>query len=244
MSQFTTSDGGDQNTPGKVDAAAHEASEVTATTRQAAKNVAETSAHEAAAVADVAKDRLSDLVSQSRRELSDQAAGQQQRVAAGLSSMGDQLSRMAEADDEGGIAGQLVRRAASHVSNVGGWLGDRDPQQLLHDVTGFARRRPGTFIAAAAIAGVVVGRLSRALAAGAPGGGGTGTGPAASASRFGETGTPGASTVDPVGAVPAASVTVAVVDDTGLVDDVDGGDPPLYTESATRLSGPDARGDG
>lgn len=243
MSQFTASDGGEHNAPGKMDAAAHEASGVTTTAREAAQSVAETSAHEAAAVAGVAKDRLVDLVSQSRSELTDQAAGQQQRVAAGLSTMGDDLSRMADADDSGGMAGEIVRRAAFHVSTVGAWLGDRDPQQLLQDVTGFARRRPGTFIAVAALAGVVVGRVSRALAAGTTGSSGTAEVASASGPRFAEADAAARAADDGVSGTPAPTAS-AVVDDTGLVAGVDGGDPPLYTESAARLGGADARGDG
>jgi len=236
MSQFTASDGGEQNAPGKMDAAAHEASDVTATAREAAQSVAETSAHEAAAVAGVAKDRFGDLLSQSRTELSEQAAGQQQRVAAGLSTVGDDLSRMADADDSGGMAGEIVRRAASHVSTVGNWLGDRDPQQLLQDVTSFARRRPGTFIAVAAIAGVVVGRLSRALAAGAASTPGTsGSAPAPGPRFVGDDDTAPSTAVVPLPDTP---------DDTGLVAGVDGGDPPLYSESAARLGGADTRREG
>ncbi|MEV7768714.1 hypothetical protein [Microbacterium sp. NPDC086615] len=243
MSQFTASDGEERDAPGKMDAATHEASEVTTTAREAAQSVAETSAREAAAVAGVAKDRVADLVSQSRRELADQAAGQQQRLAVGLGTMGDDLSRMADADENGGFAGELVRRAASHVSTVGTWLGDRDPQQLLHDVTGFARRRPGTFIAAAAIAGIVVGRLSRALAAGASTGDASSTASAsdtADGPRFAEADAAARAAEAPLPSTEGD----AVVDDTGLVAGVDGGDPPLYTESAARLGGTDARGDG
>ncbi|MDQ1124810.1 hypothetical protein [Microbacterium trichothecenolyticum] len=242
MSQFTASNDEDHGVSAKAQTAAHEASAVTQTAGGAAREVVETSAHEAAAVASETKARFGDLVSQTGRELSDQAAGQQKRLAAGLGSVGDDLSRMADADENGGIAGDLVRRAAGHVSTVGSWLGDRDPQQLLHEVSSFARRRPGVFIAAAAIAGVVVGRLSRAIAAGAASdSGASGSDTPGRQSFAGSAAQPPAlPEVPPApdGLVATNVSTEPGVDDTGLVAGVDGGDPPLYTESAARLGGP------
>ncbi|MFF0909079.1 hypothetical protein ACFWZW_00125 [Microbacterium enclense] len=258
MSQYTASDGGSQD-DSTVKNAAHEASAVTGTARDAARGVAETSAHEAAAVAGEAKDQLRDLVSQTGRQLSDQASSQQQRLAESLGSVGGDLSRMADADENGGLAGELVRRAADHVSTVGSWLGDRDPQQLLEDVKGFARRRPGTFIAVAALAGIVVGRLSRSLAAGASSASGSastaGSAPAApplppappvpptSGSTIGDAPVGGAALAGTAGVGAAGVETVADgigpvdtgLDDTGLVTDVDSVDPPVYAESAARL---------
>lgn len=262
MSQVNMSNDEDTGVSAKAGAATHEAAEVTRTAGEAARNVAETGAKEAGAVAGEAKERFGDLVAQSSRELSDHAATQQQRLAEGLGAVGTDLSRMADADENGGIAGDLVRRAAGHLSTVGTWLGDRDPQQLVHDVSSFARRRPGTFIAVAAIAGVVVGRLSRAIAAGAASGSGStssGGSGALGGPRFAQADAaaraagdapplPGGADAAPVGVVagtPAFADTApdgvvgdtATVDDTGLAAGVDGGDPPLYTESAARLEG-------
>ncbi|MDR6691660.1 ElaB/YqjD/DUF883 family membrane-anchored ribosome-binding protein [Microbacterium sp. 1154] len=261
MSQSTTSTGNDTGATAKAETAAHEASAVTATAGEAARSVIQTGTQEAAAVAGEAKARVGDLLSQSGKELSDQAATQQRRLADGLGSVGQDLSRMADADESGGLAGDLVRRVAGHASTIGSWLGERDPQQLVQEVTSFARRRPGTFIAVAAIAGVVVGRLSRAIAAGAasgtttPSGSSTPDGPRfaaadaearaseavppaiggdAEAGSFPAPPIPGEPVVPRVGAVAAPG---AHIDDTGLVSGSDGGDPPLYTESAARIDG-------
>lgn len=241
MSQFTASNDEDHGVPAQAKTAAHEASAVTHTAAEAARGVVEASAHEAAAVANETKARFGELVSQTGRELSDQAAGQQQRLAAGLGSVGDDLSRMADADENSGIAGDLVRRAAGHLSSVGTWLGDRDPQQLLHEVTAFARRRPGAFIAAAALAGVVVGRLSRAIAAGTTSSTGSSDSDRAGGQSLASGTRPPASPAVPPapdGLVTTNVATEPGIDDTGLVAGVEGGDPPLYTESAARLGGP------
>ena len=48
-----------------------------------------------------------------------------------------------------------------------GWTGS-DPGSLLNEVKSFARQRPGTFLLLAAGAGVLAGRLTRSLSAGAP----------------------------------------------------------------------------
>ena len=48
------------------------------------------------------------------------------------------------------------------------WLENRDPGSLLEEVKSFARQRPGTFLLAAAGAGLLAGRLGRSLQAGAP----------------------------------------------------------------------------
>ncbi len=49
------------------------------------------------------------------------------------------------------------------MSGASDWLAQRDPGSLLHEVKSFARRKPGVFIAGALVAGVVAGRLTRAL---------------------------------------------------------------------------------
>lgn len=220
MSQFTTPNGAGHDAPATMKNAAHEASGVTGTARDAAHDVAETGAHEAAAVAGEARDQLRDLVSQTGHQLSEQASTQKQRVAAGLGSAGDDLSRMADADGGSGPAGEMVRRAAGHVSTAASWLENREPAQLLDDVKGFARRRPGTFIAVAALAGIVVGRLSRSLAAGSP------------------------ATHDSTPVVPDAAGgrledrdLSSGVDDRGIAAGLDDSDPPVYAQSAARIDG-------
>ena len=98
------------------------------------------------------------------QELRDQAAKQQTRVADGIRSVGEEFSSMADHADEG-MAADLVREAGRRADRVGQWLGQRDPSSLVREVKSFARRRPGVFLAIAVGAGVVVGRLTRALAA-------------------------------------------------------------------------------
>ena len=97
-------------------------------------------------------------------ELSSQAASQQARVAEGLQAMGSEFSEMAHSASGSGYATELVRGAGERADAVARWLEARDPRSIVEEVKGFARRRPGVFLAIAVGAGVLAGRLTRALA--------------------------------------------------------------------------------
>ncbi len=154
------SDGGS----GKAEATKQEAIAVKDTATDAAKDVAGVAKEEAGSVAHEAKIQLQDLYSQTREELSDQAGKQQHRLASGLRSVGDELGSMARSSEGTGVASDLVHSASERIGSAATWLSDRDPAGVLDEVKAFARRRPGVFIAGAVITGVLVGRLTRALA--------------------------------------------------------------------------------
>lgn len=149
---------------GKVDAAKHEASELKDTAATQAKDVLGTAKDEAATVVGEAKTQAKDLYAQTQRELTEQANTQQQRLAGGLRSVSDELGSMATNSEGSGVAGDLVQQASERLSAAATWLGERDPGSVLTEVKRYARRKPGTFILAAAIGGIIVGRLTRALA--------------------------------------------------------------------------------
>ena len=72
---------------------------------------------------------------------------------------------MASSSQQSGIATGLAGQAGDRVQSVAGWLEQRQPGEVLDDVRDFARRRPGTFLAAAAAVGLIGGRLTRGLTA-------------------------------------------------------------------------------
>ena len=152
----------------KTDAAKDEAADVKRQAADSAQTVAETAKTEAANVAAEVKTNARDLLYQAKSDLTDQAGTQQQKVAKGLRSISTELSTMADASDQPGVASDLVRQAAERSSAVAGWLDGRDPGSLLTEVKSFARQRPGTFLMSAAGAGLLAGRLGRSLQAGAP----------------------------------------------------------------------------
>jgi hypothetical protein len=129
--------------------------------------VAGTVKDQASNVAGEAKSQARNLMDQTRSELRDQAGVQQRRVSTGLHSVGDELQRMASTSENPGLATDLVRQASSRVEGIASWLEARNPGSLLEEVKRFARQRPGTFIAIAAGAGILAGRLTRSAVSGA-----------------------------------------------------------------------------
>jgi hypothetical protein len=71
-----------------------------------------------------------------------------------------QLRKMAESAD-GGVLVDLAHNAATRLDGVASRVERDGIDGLLDDVRSYARRRPGTFLVAAGVAGFVVGRLAR-----------------------------------------------------------------------------------
>ena len=149
---------------------------VTGTAREEAGQLKETSADAARQVAGTAKDKASDVTSdvrqqtqrlagQTRDQLVGQASQQKTRATQSLRSVGDELRGMAE-HGQSGLGSQLAQHGARFTDQAADFLEQHEPAELLDEVRGWARRKPGTFLLVAAAAGMVAGRLTRALAAG------------------------------------------------------------------------------
>ncbi|GAA2032114.1 hypothetical protein WDZ16_02200 [Pseudokineococcus marinus] len=158
--------------------------EVAGSAKQAGQEVAGTAKEKAGETADEARTQARHLYAEGREQLTQHAGEQQRRAAQGLSAVTGELRGMVDGSDQQGPVTDLARQAADRVDDAARWLGDREPAQLLDDVRRFAARRPGTFLALAAGAGVLAGRLGRGLkdsgsdsGAGSAQGGTTATGP-------------------------------------------------------------------
>lgn len=174
-----------------TDVAKDQARSVASDAKQGGQQVAQTAKDQTQEVASEAKDQARQLYQQVRGEFGDQAATQHQRAASGLRSLGDELGAMARGQStQQGVASDLAQQASDRVSALAGWLESREPGDVLNEVTSFARRKPGTFLAAAAAVGFLGGRLTRGLAAEASDGNESGPG------RTGSTPTPRASGTD------------------------------------------------
>ena len=189
---------------------------------------------QAADVVAEAKGQARDLLGEARAGLTSQASDQQARAASSLRSLGDELGRMADGSEQGGLAADLVRQVAGRTGSVASWLENREPGDVLGEVTDFARRRPGVFLALAAGAGVLAGRLTRGLKDAPPSTGSTGTsGGSAGAGLAGSTtglstptagsagGSPAATTQDLSGVLGATGGPGVVAGGTAEVTDVD-----------------------
>jgi hypothetical protein len=161
-SPTTAAPTGSPGTPGSTkDVAKEQAAGVGQSASEASRHVAAVAKSQASNVAAEAGDQAKDLLGRTRSELQEQAASQQQRVAAGIHSLSGELASMADRSDQSGTASELVRQAAQRADRVASWLDERDPGSLVQEVTSFARRRPGTFLAIAAGAGLIAGRLTQ-----------------------------------------------------------------------------------
>jgi hypothetical protein len=144
------------------DVAKEEAKGVAQDAVQGGKQTAETAKQQAGQVAGEAKNQARALLDQTRQEITTQGHDQQQRAASGLRSVADELTGMVNGQGgTGGLASDLARQLSDRVQTAADWLEQREPRDLLAEVQRFARRRPGTFLAAAGALGFIGGRMTR-----------------------------------------------------------------------------------
>ena len=233
----------ESTTPGVRD----EASNLAGEAGDAGRRVAGVAKGEAKSVGYEARRQAKRLADQVGTEVRDQAANQQSRAASGLRNIGDEFSNMANGTGSGsGFAADLARQAGDRVGAAAQWLDERDPRSVLVEVKNFARRRPGVFLAIAVGAGIVVGRLTRALAQPSDDDsdefGSTSAARARTGTAYATTGT-GTGTGYVGGTGTAATTTARVPGDTGTQTVVTGaaGDP-LADETWTEGSPTGSRG--
>lgn len=153
---------------GRADATAStakdEATSVADTARAQASDVAATTTEQARAVASDARFEARRVVQDSRRQLMDQANEQTNRLAGSVRGVSSQLQTVVRGGQPPqGLVGDLASQAADASARLADHLESRGPEQLLDDVRRFARRRPGTFLLGALGAGMLAGRLVRAV---------------------------------------------------------------------------------
>ncbi|GAB2956786.1 hypothetical protein GCM10027280_51840 [Micromonospora polyrhachis] len=172
---------------GKAQQARNQATQVGHEATHAGSEVAHHAAGQTREVAGEANRQARDLMGEASAQLRQQAQTQQNRVVEGLRGLGHELAEMASRSDQSGMATEMVRRASHSANQAAGWLADREPGTVVDEVRHYARQHPGTFLAVAAVAGALVGRLTRNMS-----GAGDGTsGPSRAAGRTAPAG-PGA----------------------------------------------------
>jgi hypothetical protein len=136
------------------------AAQATTSAKQVASEVTDTAKQQGRQVAGEVGAQARSVVADVRQTV----AGQ---VRTGHGAATDQVRKFA--DDLGGLnggdsdtpAGRIVQQLSQTGHRAADYLQDRGPEGLLDDVQSFARRKPGTFLLAAAAAGFVIGRLGR-----------------------------------------------------------------------------------
>jgi len=218
-----------------------EAASVTSDAAESGRQVAGTAVSEAKDVVAEARSQMTTLLHQLRGEANGQASAQSDRAVQGLRTLGDELRQMASSSGQSGLATDLARQAGDRVHSAAGWLDQRQPSEVLDEVRDFARRRPGTFLAAAAVVGLIGGRLTRGLTAGS--GGSSPSGSAGNGQMYGGgygtmggTGTAGLDAgIDPIATSRSQSTSVA--GDAWTTEGTDYTDGTGYTDGTAYTGG-------
>jgi len=145
---------------------------VARTANQDVRELAGTVRQQADHVKGELSDQARELFGETRDQLQEQADAQVGRLARTLFQVGTQAVALADGRpaDAGPLA-EYAEQAAAWLDTCAAEIEDRGLEGLVADVTDFARRRPGIFLAGAAVVGLGVGRLVRSGAISSDGAG-------------------------------------------------------------------------
>jgi len=143
-------------------AAADEGTELAGEVRDQARAVASTAGEQGGAIAQSAVSEGRDVVERAKGAVEHEARQRTEELTRTVRRLGDGLGALAEGrtQDAGPVVG-YTRDAADRVGQFAQRLEDRGYDGMIEDVSRFARRRPGAFLAAAGILGFAVGRVVR-----------------------------------------------------------------------------------
>ncbi|MFF4173296.1 hypothetical protein [Streptomyces sp. NPDC001744] len=166
MSDFQDSDRRQESKPAAVAHTAQDkAGESAALIGDKATDVARTAKEQAGNVVGETRAQAKDLVGEFRGQLQDQAQTQTQRLAENVRRIAAEVRDMSENGKPDSTAGELARQVADRGHRVADHLERRGPDGLLNDLQDFARRRPGVFLAGAALAGFAIARAGKGVGA-------------------------------------------------------------------------------
>jgi hypothetical protein len=150
------------DTNGVKDKAAAAAKTGAQAASQGARDVAGTAKEGARNVAGEVTSQARRMAGDVGQQLRGQAQQQHGTMVTKLRQASDDMRQMADGRDSS-PATSLVSNLAERTNRFADHLESRGPEGVLTDVQEFARRRPGTFLLAAAAAGFVVGRLGKSV---------------------------------------------------------------------------------
>ncbi|OKJ94492.1 hypothetical protein AMK26_32160 [Streptomyces sp. CB03234] len=130
--------------------------------RQAAGDVAGTAMEQAKTVAGEARQQASTAAGDLRERVTQEVESQTQRAADTVRQWADDLAGLAHNAPNDSPARSLVWQVADGGHRAADYLDKQGVEGMAEDLKGFARRRPGAFLAGAALAGLVVGRMAKA----------------------------------------------------------------------------------
>jgi uncharacterized protein YjbJ (UPF0337 family) len=155
-----------QSADGRVQAAGQTAKEQASATagqaREAAGDVAGTALDQARTVAGEARRQAGSAVGDLRGRVTEEVEGQTRRAAGTVRQWADDLAELARNAPDDSPVRSLVSQVADGGHRAADYLDRHGVEGMTEDLKGFARRRPGAFLAGAALAGLAVGRMAKA----------------------------------------------------------------------------------
>lgn len=142
-------------------AAQDEGYEVAQHAKNAAGQVGDTVRDQAAHVTRETADQARHVVRDVRERVAAEAEEQATRVSKQLGRIADELGEMAGSAPSGAMSAGVIQSAADTSRQAARFLDERGAQGLLDSARDYARRKPGTFLLGAAVAGFLVGRVAK-----------------------------------------------------------------------------------
>ncbi|GGU17311.1 hypothetical protein [Lentzea flava] len=128
---------------------------------EAAGQVGSTVADQAAHVRRETAEQARHVVRDVRERVAAEAEEQAVRVSKQLGRIADELGEMAGAAPPSSMSAGAIRSVADTSRQAARFLDERGAQGLLDSARDYARRKPGTFLLGAAVAGFLVGRIAK-----------------------------------------------------------------------------------
>ena len=148
----------------------NESSESTvARTRSAAGEVAGTAKDQSRQVLRETGSQARQVAQQTRQRMAAEAKNQTERASGSLRQWSDELASMAESSKPDSPVSDAVHQIAETGRRAAEYLDRRGFEGAVGELQDFARRKPGTFLLGAAVAGFLVGRAAKAAQASSQG---------------------------------------------------------------------------
>ncbi len=150
-------------------AAKDEGSDVAQHAKEAAGQVGSTVRDQAAQVTQQTADQARHVVHDVRDRVAAEAEQQATRVSKQLGRIADELGEMVSSAPPDSLSAGAIKSAADTSRQAARFLDERGAQGLLDSARDYARRKPGTFLLGAAVAGFLVGRIAKSATGGSQG---------------------------------------------------------------------------
>jgi hypothetical protein len=154
----------DENQVGAVrETAGQEGTAVAQHARQAAGEVRSTAREQVGQVAHEATGQAKHVVHDMRERVASEAEEQARRVSRQIDRIADELGTMADGSGPDSLTAGALRQVSDAGRQAARYLDEQGARGLLDSAQDFARRKPGTFLIGAAVAGFLVTRVAKSM---------------------------------------------------------------------------------